>query len=96
MKNKEYLAVKNLWHNEFKLSKEEIKRIIVECIKDEAKAQVKQYLQQDPNLDKTIKEQVFKQVSNAITGRTYDKTRDEFFKTIGIEIVKQLKIDLNK
>ena len=96
MKNKEYIAVKNLIHNELKLTKEDLRQIIIQCVRDEAKSQVKQYMQQDPDLDKTIKEQVFKEITNALTGRTYDRARDEFFKSIGIEVARQLKVTLNQ
>ena len=94
MKSKEYKIIKNYIHNDLKLSKEELKSIIVEAVKDQAKSQVKTYMQQDPNLNTTIKDQVFKEISNAITGRSYDRSRDEFFKNIGTEIVKQLNINL--
>jgi len=94
MKSKEYIAVKNFIHNDLKLTKTELHSIIVEAVKDEAKAQVKLHMQQDPNLNQTVREQLFKEITNAVSGRSFDSSRNEFFRKIGEELVKQLNVSI--
>ena len=96
MKTKEYKAIKNLLHNELGLSKEDIKEVVLEVIRDETKSQVQKVMKNNPQLfiSKKIKDMVEGHVKRFLNQSTYSSQSRELMQTIGTEVAKQLRIEV--
>lgn len=91
--SKEYKAIKNFFHNDLGLSKEEVKKIAIEAIKEEAKAVVQRSVaQKDINTDIIIEEQLKKEVNRLLNGSTYNSQSRDLMSIIGTQIAKQIEI----
>ena len=91
--SKEYKAIKNFFHNDLGLSKEEIKKIAIEAIKEEAKAVVQRSVgQKDISAEGIIEEQLKKEVNRLLNGSTYNPQSIELMSVIGTQIAKQIEI----
>lgn len=95
MKNKEYKALKNLIHNEFKLSKDDVIKILKEAAKDEAKSQVKRFVEQNPeDVRIIIRDAMLGDVKSYLDGRVYNSDRKKLLESVGEKIVDKLKFEL--
>ena len=90
----EYIALKNFIHHELGYSKEEFKKLLIECIKDEAKNFVNRQMQGTSNtfIQDAFREQVAKEVNRMLNGSSYSSASRTLLETMGKELVKNIEI----
>lgn len=94
-KSKEYIAIKNLLHNELGLTKDQIREIVIEVMRDEARIAAKRILQLDETTFKqSVDDQVKKQVTQMLSGGIYSSGSRDLMQAIGSAIVKQIKVEI--
>jgi hypothetical protein len=87
-KSKGYKEIKNFLHNEIGISKQEIKDVVLEVIRDETRSRVQQAMNNNPY--SFINEKVEKEVGNAVKkilgGTNYNNGSRELMKAIGEKV----------
>lgn len=93
-RSKEYIAIKNFIHNEIGLSKEDFRGILVDTIKDEARAFVRRNtnLTSNSDIQNAVGETITKEVRKLLNGSSYNSSSRLLMEKIGKEISKQLNI----
>jgi len=91
--SKEYKAIKNFFHNDLGLSREEIRKIAVEAIKEEAQSVVHRFVQtKEISVSTILEDQLKKEINRLLNGSTYNSQSRELMGMIGTQIAKQIEI----
>jgi hypothetical protein len=86
---KVYVAFKNMLHNEFKISKEDLRNEIDLAIKSKVAEIVSRKLQ-ELDLDELIKKSMEKAIMSTLSSGSYNSDKTRFYETIGKEVAKKL------
>jgi hypothetical protein len=89
---KGYNEIKNFFHNELKLSKEEIKEIASKAIRDETHSQVQRYFQNNPINKDMVQEVTAKEVVRLINGNTINSNSKVLMEHIAKGVCRQLNV----
>ncbi len=93
-KSKGYKEIKNFFHNEIGISKQEIKLLVKEVIRDETKSRVQQAMNNNPDLfiNERVEEEVEKAVKKILGGSTYNNGSRELMKAIGEKVASNIVV----
>lgn len=86
---KTYVAFKNMLHNEFKITKEELKEQLNLAIKSKISEIVNKKLQ-ELDLDDVIKKSFEKSIFTTLSNSSYNTDKSRFYETMGKEVAKLL------
>lgn len=91
----DYIALKNFLHNELGLTKDQIKKIAIKAVEEEAKSIAQRALQQNSgSFVSIVEEQTKREVIRLLSGNSYNSNSREVMQAIGTEIAKQIKIEV--
>ena len=93
-KSKGYKEIKNFLHNEIGLSKQEIKDVVLEVIRDETRSRVQKAMNNNPDLfiNDRVEKEVEKSVKQILGGSRYDNNSRELMKAIGEKVASNIVV----
>ena len=97
MVNKEYIALKNLIHNELGISKEDIKSLVEQAVKSEVESFIKRYFQQnEKNLNDLAERTVKSFLDKAKFEYSYSTFQNNFIKEVSKVISKKIELKIKE
>ena len=94
---KGYKEIKNFFHNELNISKEEVRKLMKEAIRAETTAQTKRILQSETgsnHFENILKTVVKNTVEDILKSKGYNSSRDKITKMISEVVASQIEIKL--